>query len=68
MRALGARRRKKAPRCKFCGNTGHLIKDCEEAKEYILIGKCKRNTFGRIVLPSGTDIPQEIDCKTLQER
>jgi hypothetical protein len=61
-------RQKKAPRCKFCGKTGHLIKDCEEADEYVLTGRCTRDTFGRIVLSSGVKVPPEVGCKTLQER
>jgi hypothetical protein len=61
-------RDKKAPRCKFCGKAGHLIKDCKEADKYILAGKCKRNASGRIVLSSGADITCGTDCKTLQDR
>jgi hypothetical protein len=62
-------RQRKAPRCKFCGNAGHLIKDCEEVEGYILIGKCKCNKSGRIVLPSGAEAPPpRTNSRTLRER
>jgi hypothetical protein len=61
-------RLKKEPRCKFCGKSGHLIKDCKEAEEYILIGKCKQNMSGRIVLPSGAVAPSGTSSRTLQQR
>ncbi len=64
---LPGARQKKAPCCKFCGRAGHVIKACEEAEEYIHLGKCKCNPSGTIVLPSGAEIPRAIDCKTLQE-
>ena len=59
---------KKEPCCKFCGRAGHLIEACKEVDKYVLAGKCKRNTSGRIVLPSGVDIPPRANCKTLQDR
>jgi len=66
--AVWRARKKKEPCCKFCGNIGHIIKACREAEQYICIGKCKQNNVGKIVLPSGADIPPAINCKTLQER
>ncbi|KAF8494895.1 hypothetical protein F5888DRAFT_1805212 [Russula emetica] len=60
-------RQKKAPHCKFCGKAGHIIKECEEVDEYLLTGKCKRNTSGRIVLSSGAELPHTINPRTLQE-
>ena len=65
---LPGARQKKAPCCKFCSRAGHVIKACEEAEEYIHLGKCKRNPSGTIVLPSGAEIPCAVNCKTLQER
>ena len=61
-------RQKKEPRCKFCGNTGHLIKECEEAEAYVLKGRCTRDKSGKIVLSSGAEVPPQTIGKTLQER
>ena len=55
-------------RCKFCRSAMHLEEECEEADKYILAGKCKRNVFGKIVLPSGAEVPQHIKGKCLHER
>ncbi len=57
-----------AERCKFCGSATHLEEECEEADKYILAGKCKRNVFGKIVLPSGAEVPRRIKGKCLRER
>ncbi len=48
----------RAERCKFCGSATHLEEECEEADKYILAGKCKRNVFGKIILPSGAEVPK----------
>ncbi len=61
-------RQKKGPCCKFCGDIGHIIKACQEVDKYVCIGKCKQDIAGRIVLPSGADIPYAANCKTLQQR
>src|SRR6266702_412821 len=46
----------------------HLEEECEEADKYILAGKCKCNMFGKIVLPSGAEVPRRIKGRSLQER
>ena len=58
---------KKTALCKFCGKPGHLIKECKKADEYTRTGKCKRDASGRIVLPSGAEVPRSVNCKTLHE-
>ena len=50
--------RSQAPYCGFCRSRVHYVEECEEADKYVLTGKCKRNVFGRIVLPSGAEVPQ----------
>jgi len=57
-----------AERCKFCGSTTHLEEECEEADKYILAGKCKCNMFGKIVLPSGAEVPRCIKGKCLRKQ
>ncbi len=57
-----------AERCKFCGSTAHLEEECKEADKYILAGKCKRNIFGKIILPSGAEVPWHIKGKCLRKR
>ncbi|KAF9030641.1 hypothetical protein BJ165DRAFT_1358730, partial [Panaeolus papilionaceus] len=42
--------------CNFCGRD-HFIRGCELVTEYIRAGKCIRNQYGRIALPSGANIP-----------
>jgi hypothetical protein len=59
-----------APRnmdCNFCGKR-HFIRDCEVVTEYIRAGKCKKNTEGKVVLPSGAWVPREIPGNFLRER
>ena len=56
-----------AEQCKFCGSAMHLKEECEEADKYIFTGKCKCNVFGKIVLPSGAEVPQRIKGKCLRE-
>jgi len=46
--------------CNFCGETGHIMRNCLLCQEYITAGKCKRNTEGKIVLPTGAFIPRDI--------
>ncbi len=65
--AVQRTRQKKGPCCKFCGNIGHIIKVCQEAEKYVCIGKCKWDVSGRVVLPSGANIPYATNCKTLRQ-
>jgi len=58
----------RALHCKFCRSATHLEEECKEAEKYILTGKCKRNVFGRLVLPSGAEVPQRIKGRSLWEQ
>ena len=59
-----------APRsttCNFCGGP-HYIRECVKVDELIREGKCKRNTEGKVVLPSGAYVPRDIPGTLLSER
>ena len=43
--------------CKFCRSVSHLEEECAKVDEYILAGKCKHDTFRRLTLPSGAQVP-----------
>ena len=67
---LGASAPNTAPRitgCNFCGGP-HFIRECEKVEELIREGKCKRNTEGKVVLPSGAYVPRDIPGALLSER
>ena len=53
--------------CNFCGGP-HFIRECLKVEELIREGKCKRNTDGKVVLPSGAFVPREIPGTLLSER
>ncbi|ETW82042.1 hypothetical protein HETIRDRAFT_101423 [Heterobasidion irregulare TC 32-1] len=55
-------------RCMFCGGPDHFVRECGEVAEYIRVGKCKKNTEGRIVLSTGAFIPREIPGNNLKDR
>jgi Zinc knuckle len=38
--------------CRFCGEPGHYIRECDAVTEYIKAGKCQHSPEGRVALPS----------------
>ncbi|KAF9539933.1 hypothetical protein CPC08DRAFT_806142 [Agrocybe pediades] len=54
-------------RCNFCGKD-HFIRNCELVEEYRRAGKVKRNTEGKVVLPTGAFVPRDIPGTLLKER
>jgi hypothetical protein len=46
--------------CNFCSGPRHFIWECEVIKEFIRFGKCKRNPEGKVILPSGAQVPCSI--------
>ncbi|KAG6858570.1 hypothetical protein C0995_015612, partial [Termitomyces sp. Mi166 len=46
--------------CHFCGQIGHMMVKgrCLELENYIRAGKCRKNRDNKVVLPSGSYIPQ----------
>jgi metal-sulfur cluster biosynthetic enzyme len=53
--------------CNFCGGP-HFIRECEEVNRMIQEGLCKRNSEGKVVLPSGAYVPRDIPGNLLSER
>ncbi|KIK17258.1 hypothetical protein PISMIDRAFT_232203 [Pisolithus microcarpus 441] len=53
--------------CFFCGRDGHIRARCEVCSSYLAAGKC-RIVRGRVVLPTGEEIPREALGHTLQAR
>ena len=53
--------------CNMCRKE-HFIRDCEVVTEYICAGKCRCNTEGKVVLPSGSFIPRDIPGTLLRDR
>jgi hypothetical protein len=56
------------PGCNYCGSMEHFIRDCLVVIEDIKQGKCKRNTEGKVTLPSGAFVPREIIGRYLKDR
>ena len=54
--------------CNFCGVPGHFIRECEVVEEFIRFGKCKRSPEGRVILPSGAQVPRSIQGAWLRDR
>ncbi|KAI6022484.1 hypothetical protein BKA83DRAFT_4279373 [Pisolithus microcarpus] len=53
--------------CFFCGQKGHIRANCDSCKEYLAAGKCLI-VKGRVVLPTGQEIPREVPGRTLKDR
>ncbi|KAI6010476.1 hypothetical protein BKA83DRAFT_11323 [Pisolithus microcarpus] len=53
--------------CFFCGQKGHIRANCDSCKQYLAAGKCLI-VKGRVVLPTGQEIPREVPGRTLKDR
>ncbi|KAI5995779.1 hypothetical protein F5J12DRAFT_896407 [Pisolithus orientalis] len=53
--------------CFFCGLSGHIRAGCHSFKSYLASGKCLL-VNGRVVLPTGLEIPREVAGRTLRDR
>ncbi|KAI6096285.1 hypothetical protein EDD16DRAFT_663331 [Pisolithus croceorrhizus] len=53
--------------CFFCGQKGHIRANCGLCKKYLAAGKCLL-VKGRVVLPTGQEIPREVPGRTLKDR
>ncbi|KAI5997611.1 hypothetical protein F5J12DRAFT_928970 [Pisolithus orientalis] len=53
--------------CFFCGLSGHIRAGCHSFKSYLASGKCLL-VDGRVVLPTGLEIPREVAGRTLRDR
>ncbi|KAF8193472.1 hypothetical protein K438DRAFT_1431096, partial [Mycena galopus ATCC 62051] len=60
---------KKRPEgCTYCSDLTHFINDCAKVLEDMQAGKCRRNSDGRVVLPTGAFVPRTIPGKDLRAR
>ncbi|KAI6013120.1 hypothetical protein BKA83DRAFT_4363375 [Pisolithus microcarpus] len=53
--------------CFFCGQKGHIRANCDLCEQYLAAGKCLI-VKGRVVLPTGQEIPREVPGRTLKDR
>ncbi|KAI6045220.1 hypothetical protein EDC04DRAFT_126787 [Pisolithus marmoratus] len=51
--------------CFFCGRDGHIRAQCRVCTSYLAVRRC-RIVGGRVVLPTGEEIPREALGRTLQ--
>ncbi|KAJ7123500.1 hypothetical protein C8R44DRAFT_620952 [Mycena epipterygia] len=54
--------------CGYCSDLEHFINQCQHVLVDIKAGKCRRNSDGRVVLPSGAFVPRTITGKDLRTR
>ena len=56
--------------CHFCGETGHTMVhgNCAKLESFISQGKICRNHEGKVILPSGTMIPNYAGKQLYMER
>ncbi|KAJ7360673.1 hypothetical protein DFH08DRAFT_1030769 [Mycena albidolilacea] len=54
--------------CSYCSETGHFIAKCLHVDEDMNAGKCKRDSDGRVTLPSGAFVPRRIEGRNLRAR
>ncbi|KAJ7331033.1 hypothetical protein DFH08DRAFT_619563, partial [Mycena albidolilacea] len=54
--------------CSYCSDPAHFIACCPLASADICAGICKRNTEGKVVLPSGSFVPHRITGPNLRTR
>ena len=52
--------------CNYCGKE-HFIHDCPHVATNIQAGKCRRNQDGKVVLPTGAFVPQDIVGRYLHD-
>ncbi|THG93573.1 hypothetical protein EW026_g7696 [Hermanssonia centrifuga] len=54
--------------CHYCGIQGHGIQGCPAVAEDMANGKCKKDVFGKVVLPSGAQVSRNYPGNTMRER
>ena len=54
--------------CNFCGVPGHFIRECEIVEEFTRFGKCKRSPEGKVVLPTGAQVPRSVPGAWMRDR
>ncbi|KAF8155288.1 hypothetical protein K438DRAFT_1777658 [Mycena galopus ATCC 62051] len=64
----GGEKRTRPDGCNYCSDSAHFINDCDCVLEDIKEGLVRRNSEGRVVLPSGAFVPKTITGKDLRAR
>lgn len=54
--------------CFFCGGLGHTVRYCPQVAEDVALGRCLCTPQGKVVLPSGDEIPRGLVAETIRER
>ncbi len=54
--------------CHYCGIQGHSIQECPAVAEDIENEKCKKDVFGKVVLPSKVQVSRYFPGNTMRER
>ncbi len=55
-------------KCFYCGGQGHRVRLCSRVIEDLASGRCISAQQGRIVLPSGDEIPRGLAGETIRQR
>ncbi len=55
-------------KCFYCGEQGHTIASCSWVEADVELGRCLRTSSGKVVLPSGDEIPRGSGRETIRER
>ncbi|KAJ7320967.1 hypothetical protein DFH08DRAFT_1034062 [Mycena albidolilacea] len=54
--------------CSYCDSPAHFIARCPRVAEDVATGLCRRNSEGKVVLPSGSFVPRRIVGPNLRAR
>ncbi|KAJ7732586.1 hypothetical protein DFH07DRAFT_871063 [Mycena maculata] len=64
----GTSKRPRPDGCGYCSDLDHFINQCPHVVTDTNAGKCRRNSDGRVVFPSGAFVPRSIPGKDLRTR
>lgn len=56
------------PVCLFCSETGHFIRECPVAHQYIKEGRCAKNDEGKMILPGNIYVSGRMPGRNMKER
>ncbi|KAJ7310770.1 hypothetical protein DFH08DRAFT_627542, partial [Mycena albidolilacea] len=54
--------------CSYCDSPAHFIARCPRVAEDVATGLCRRNSEGKVVLPSGSFVPRRVVGPNLRAR
>ncbi|KAJ3489870.1 hypothetical protein NLI96_g1808 [Meripilus lineatus] len=55
-------------KCFYCGEGSHTVASCPRVEADVELGLCLRTSSGKVVLPSGNEIPRGLGRETIRER